>query len=131
MTSTMMTSMHTLKTHLASVESEVLALNSGLKSAGPRARKALQSLKDSAHSMRAEIIVFQKDLPVKKRVSKNTELAETEEPLPEPPVLERQAADPVDVMTLRTGADPAPSGELLRVRPIARKSKKTSMHAAK
>ena len=94
----MMTSMHTLKAHLATVESEVLALNSGLKSAGPRARKALQSLKDSAHSMRAEVVTFQKDLPVKKRVNTKSELTETEEPLPEPPVLERQDADPIDVV---------------------------------
>jgi hypothetical protein len=68
-----------MKQSLENVESELKSLESGKKASAPRARKALQSLKQSSHSLRKQITENVKGMPVKSRGKKEA----VEEPEPE------------------------------------------------
>ena len=57
----------TLKSQLAIVETEWLALKGGRKSASARLRKSLMNVKNSSHSCRALSTKFVKELPTKSR----------------------------------------------------------------
>ena len=59
-----------LKACIAEVESELLALQSGKKSASARARKSLMKVKTLSHSMRSQVMEYLKELPTKSRVKK-------------------------------------------------------------
>jgi predicted RNA-binding Zn ribbon-like protein len=59
-----------MRQSLENVERELKSLESGKKASAPRARKALQSLKQSSHSLRKQITENVKTMPTKKRVKK-------------------------------------------------------------
>ena len=75
-----------LRTLVGQAENELLSLQSGKKAAAPRVRASLQKIKTLSHSMRAGVMTFTKALPVNSRTKKSDE----PEPLPSPPVLERE-----------------------------------------
>ena len=57
-----------LKSHLANLENELADLQKGRKASSTRARKLLQTLKNTSHMMRKQIVEHVKTLPVKARV---------------------------------------------------------------
>ena len=73
-----------MKQSLENVERELKSLESGKKASAPRARKALQSLKQSSHSLRKQITENVKTMPVKSRSVKVVEVPIQVEPEPEP-----------------------------------------------
>ena len=78
-----------MKQSLENVEKELKSLESGKKASAPRARKALQSLKQSSHSLRKQITENVKGMPVKSRGKKEAVQVfeakmEQVEPEPEP-----------------------------------------------
>lgn len=80
-----------LQCHLDMVKAELGDLDNGKKSAGPRARKSLQSVKAVSQKLRGDIIQKQKSIPTKTRVRKAPPVVDIEDMLvEEPPVLERQ-----------------------------------------
>ena len=61
-----------MRQSLENVERELKSLESGKKASAPRARKSLQSLKNSSHALRKQITDSVKTMPTKKRVKKET-----------------------------------------------------------
>lgn len=59
-----------MRQSLENVEHELKSLESGKKASAPRARKSLQSLKNSSHALRKQITDSVKTMPTKKRVKK-------------------------------------------------------------
>ena len=76
-----------LQLHLDMVKSELADLEGGKKSAGPRARKSLQTIKATSQKLRGDIIEKTKAIPTKPRVRK-APTVDIEEALPEPTVPE-------------------------------------------
>ena len=69
--------LHTIKVHMATVEANILELESkNRKSAGPRARKAIQSCRSLLTDLRKEIMVSVRAIPTKtkKQVSLNPDV---------------------------------------------------------
>ncbi len=56
-----------LKSQLATVEAEYASLKGGRKSASPRLRKSLMSIKNTSHLMRSSTTQLVKGLPTKSR----------------------------------------------------------------
>jgi hypothetical protein len=77
-----------LKILVSQCESEITSLESGRKASSSRARKSLQAIKGSAHTMRKMITETTKALPTKTRAKKAPVVAEPErvEEVPEPAV---------------------------------------------
>ena len=63
-----------LKSQLATAELEYQSLKSGRKSAAPRLRKSLMSLKTGSHAMRAGTTSFVRELPTKSRKKASEDL---------------------------------------------------------
>ena len=76
-----------LESLLAVVKIEMASLQKGKKASGARSRAALLKMKNLAHSLRAEVTIAVKAIPVK---SKKPKVAEVAEAMPEPPVLKRE-----------------------------------------
>ena len=57
-----------MRANLDSAEEHIKSLESGRKSSSSKARSALQKIKGQSHTLRSEVITFQKALPTKKRV---------------------------------------------------------------
>ena len=56
-----------MRQELDSAEKEIKSLEGGRKASAARARKSLQSLKNSSHGLRKSIVEHTKSLPVKSR----------------------------------------------------------------
>ena len=56
-----------MRANLDSAEEHIKSLESGRKSSSSKARSALQKIKGQSHTLRSEVITFQKALPTKKR----------------------------------------------------------------
>ena len=87
-----------MKQNLSDVEEHLNKLQSGRKASSAKARSSLMKLKQSSHSMRADIMAYTKELPVKSRTKKSEEVnvldakmsqAEPEEP--EEPEIKKKA----------------------------------------
>jgi hypothetical protein len=85
-----------MKQSLENVENELKALESGKKASAPRARKALQSLKQSSHSLRKQITENVKTMPIKSRPKKeNVNVFDAKmEQVEEPEVVEEEDEKP-------------------------------------
>ena len=59
-----------MRQSLDDTERELKSLESGKKASAPRARKSLQSLKNSSHALRKQITDSVKSMPTKKRTKK-------------------------------------------------------------
>ena len=83
-----------LKSHVASLESELNALRAGKKASAPKARLALQKIKVLAQEMRKSVMLHVKSLPVKSKpavdLSKSVVLEPEPVPEPLPPIPEPQ-----------------------------------------
>ena len=84
-----------MRQSLDDTERELKSLESGKKASAPRARKSLQSLKQSSHALRKQITDSVKSMPTKKRVKKepvqvlDARMSQVEaEPEPEPEPVE-------------------------------------------
>ena len=66
-------SITSLRTMLDTCENEIKSLESGRKASSARARKSLQDIKTSCHSLRKEITEYTRNLPIKSRVKKVVE----------------------------------------------------------
>jgi hypothetical protein len=88
---TLSTNLAVLKTLIGQCETELLALQSGRKASAPRVRASLQKIKALAHSMRAGVMDFTKELPTKTRVKKD--VTPIDDDLPPPPMLERTESE--------------------------------------
>jgi hypothetical protein len=75
-----------LKILVSQCESEITSLESGRKASSSRARKSLQAIKGSAHTMRKMITETTKALPTKTRAKKAPVVAEPERVEVEPAV---------------------------------------------
>jgi len=85
-----------LQLHLDMVKSELSDLDSGKKSAGPRARKSLQTIKATSQRLRGDIIQKTKSIPTRPRIRKAPPV-DIEDLMPdEPPVLERQETNSIE-----------------------------------
>ena len=81
-----------MKNELEAAEREIKSLEGGRKASAARARKSLQSLKNSSHGLRKSIVEHTKSLPTKSRVRKSPEevnildakLSQAEEVVDEP-----------------------------------------------
>ena len=80
-----------MRKSLDETEKELKALEGGRKASAPRARKSLQSLKQSSHQLRKQITDSVKSMPTKKRTKKEAEvnvldakMSQVEEPETEP-----------------------------------------------
>lgn len=62
-----------LRNMIDSAESEIKSLLGGRKASAARARKSLQDIKTSCHSLRKEITEYTQNLPIKSRVKKVVE----------------------------------------------------------
>ena len=88
-----------MRQSLENVERELKSLESGKKASAPRARKALQTLKQSSHSLRKQITDSVKTMPVKSRGKKETvniqdaRMSQVEEPEPEEPEPEPESEE--------------------------------------
>jgi hypothetical protein len=102
-----------MKQSLENVESELKSLESGKKASAPRARKALQSLKQSSHSLRKQITENVKGMPVKSRGKK--------EPVQSPEVVQ----SPEDFKVEEEEEKPKANSSKKKAKPRA-KSKKLS-----
>jgi hypothetical protein len=78
-----------MRQSLDATEKELKALEAGRKASAPRARKSLQSLKQSSHQLRKQITESVKSMPTKKRTKKeevnvlDAKMSQVEEPEPE------------------------------------------------
>jgi hypothetical protein len=63
-------SITSLRTQLDNAESEILSLSGGKKASAARARKSLQTIKSSCHTMRKSITDHTKGMVTKPRVKK-------------------------------------------------------------
>ena len=63
-------SITSLRTQLDNAESEILSLSGGKKASAARARKSLQNIKSSCHTMRKSITDHTKGMVTKPRVKK-------------------------------------------------------------
>ena len=79
-----------MRKSLDETEKELKALEGGRKASAPRARKSLQSLKQSSHQLRKQITDSVKSMPTKKRTKKeevnvlDAKMSQVEEPETEP-----------------------------------------------
>jgi len=79
-----------LESLLAVVKSEVASLQKGKKASGARSRSALLKIKNLAHSLRAEVTITVKSIPVKsKKPVAKVAVVEPAAP-PASPALERE-----------------------------------------
>jgi hypothetical protein len=60
-------SITSLRTLLDIADKEIKSLESGRKASAARARKSLQNIKISCHTLRKDITLFTKELPTKTR----------------------------------------------------------------
>ena len=70
--------LNALKQVIYQTETELNLLQTGRKTAGPRARKGLQDIKNQSGLLRKEITTFTKSLPTKTRPKKDKAVAEPE-----------------------------------------------------
>ena len=56
-----------MRANLDSAEQHIKQLEAGRKSSSSKARASLQKIKGQSHTLRSEVITFQKALPTKKR----------------------------------------------------------------
>ena len=82
-----------LRNMIDSAESEIKSLLGGRKASAARARKSLQDIKMSCHSLRKEITEYTQNLPIKSRVKKVVEPEPVVEPVVEAVV--EQVVEPV------------------------------------
>ena len=85
-----------LKTLVGQCEEELQSLQSGKKASAPRCRASLQKIKTLSHGMRAGVMEFTKEMPVKPRAKKvvtETESDEIDDEIPPPPVLKREQTE--------------------------------------
>jgi len=87
-----------LRSHLDNCEAELKKLESGRKSSSAKSRAELMKMKKLSHSMRAEITKFTKELPTKKRVSKD-KVEDVAEIVLENSDLDKSVALPIEVKT--------------------------------
>ena len=62
-----------MRQSLDETEKELKSFEGGRKASAPRARKALQALKQSSHALRKQITESVKSMPTKSRVPKKSE----------------------------------------------------------
>ena len=67
-----------LKTLIGQCETELTSLQAGRKASSARARSSLQKIKQLAHKLRGDIMIFTRELPTKSRTKKNIEPLEAE-----------------------------------------------------
>ena len=103
-----------LQSLVSQAQTELLSLQNGKKASAPRIRASLQKIKTVAQSMRGEVMQFTKELPIKSR----TKVApvETEEEIPSPPVLVREAT------TLTGEEEPKKKPRAPRKKPIKKET---------
>ena len=88
-----------LKTLVGQCGEELTSLQSGKKASAPRCRASLQKIKTLSHTMRAGVMEFTKEMPVKSRTKKAAttsdaiESDESDENIPPPPVLKREQTE--------------------------------------
>ena len=99
-------SITSLRTQLDNAESEILSVSGGKKASAARARKSLQTIKSSCHTMRKSITDHTKGMVIKPRVKKEiispthaANLAEEEEF--EAKAEQADVAEPVKIKRVR------------------------------
>ena len=70
MTTTLAENLASLKAHVSNLETELADLTKGRKASAARARKLLQTLKVTSHTMRKQIVEHVKTIPVKAKAVK-------------------------------------------------------------
>lgn len=81
-----------MRQSLDECERELKSLEGGRKASAPRARKSLQNLKTSSHSLRKQIVEHTKSLPIKSRTKKVKIVEPTPEPVEEPEQEDKKAS---------------------------------------
>ena len=91
-------SITSLRTMLDTAESEIKSLELGWKASSARARKSLQHIKMTAHSLRKEITTHTKNLPTKSRTKKTVEPVEVVEAVVEPTEPKKRVTRPKKIV---------------------------------